>query len=199
MNKANIAFIPAISSPLSHLPCGPSAAPLPGPPSTMNSLLSIGACVAAVAMLTSCSDGKFSKSDCDMGLKTSVWYAAFDKGKFTGPELIIGATIAANKLAGFELDEKELRGQSNIVMDVGSGMFKEKPVAACLEKVDLNFVNRSAGERKTACFAEAYLSDKEFKMFRSLKVMECGKVAEEMPGWIEANKVTGMKQTGKTR
>ena len=165
----------------------------------MHPLLSVGACVAAVAMLTSCSDGKFSKSDCDMNLATSVWYAAFSKGKFTGPELIIGTTIAANKLAGFELDEKEVRGQSKIVVDVGTAMFKDKPVAACLEKVDLNFVNRSAGERKTACFAEAYINDQEFKMFRALKVMECGKIAEEMPSWITANQVTGMKLSGPAR
>ena len=163
----------------------------------MKPLTSFGASLAAVVLLTSCSDGKFSNKDCDMNLATSVWYAAFDKGKWSGADLIIGTTIAANKLAGFELDEKEVRGQSKAVLDVGAGKFKEKPIPACLEKVDLNFVNRSAGERKTVCFAKAYLNDNEFQMYRAIKVMDCGKVAEEMPGWIATNNVTGMKMSAK--
>ena len=47
----------------------------------------------------------FSKSDCDMKLKTSIWYATFDKGTYSPAELIIGTTIAALKLIGYELDE----------------------------------------------------------------------------------------------
>jgi hypothetical protein len=39
--------------------------------------------------------------------------------------------------------------------------------------VDLHFVNRSQGERNTECFAEAYTNDKEFGMFRNIKVMRC--------------------------
>ena len=137
--------------------------------------------------------GKPSKSECDMKLKTSIWYAAFDKGKFSPAELVIGTTIAAYAINGFELDEKELRSQDNIVLDVGWGKFKDKPIPACLEKVDLRFTNRVLGERKTECFAAAYTSDKEFGMLRDIKVMKCDEIEAEMPKWTELKGVTGMK------
>ena len=43
--------------------------------------------------------------------------------------------------------------------------------------------------------AAAYLNDNEFQMYRAIKVMDCGKVAEEMPAWISTNNVTGMKMS----
>jgi uncharacterized protein YecT (DUF1311 family) len=139
------------------------------------------------------SSGKPSKSECDMKLPTSVWYAAFDKGKFSPAELIIGTTIAAYAINGFELDEKELRNQSNSLLEVGWGKFKDKSIPACLEKVDLRFTNRTLGERKTECFAAAYTSDKEFGMFRDIKMMKCDEIEAEMPKWAEVKGVTGMK------
>jgi hypothetical protein len=89
--------------------------------------------LAVLVVLTGCdskNSGQFSKSDCDMKLTTAIWYATFDKGTYSKAELLIGTTIAAYKLSGFELDEKELRNQSNVVQDVGTGQFKEKAIPA---------------------------------------------------------------------
>jgi hypothetical protein len=152
--------------------------------------------LTVLVVLTGCdskSGGQFSKSDCDMKLTTAIWYVPFDKGTYSKAELLIGSTIAAYKLSGFELDEKELRYQSNVVLDVGTGQFKEKAIPACVEKVDLHFVNRSQGERKTECFAEAYTNDKEFGMFRNIKVMRCDELDTEMPKWMTEHLVRGMK------
>jgi uncharacterized protein YecT (DUF1311 family) len=165
----------------------------------MKNTIKILLAAASVALLSACGEssgggkGGFSKSDCDMKLATSVWYAAFDKGTYSPAERIIGLTIAANKLTGYELDEKELRGQSNTVLEVGAGKFKEKSIPACLEKVDLNFTNRSQGERKKDCFAAAYTSDKEFGMFRDIKIMKCEDIDIEMPKWVKEKNITGMK------
>jgi uncharacterized protein YecT (DUF1311 family) len=157
----------------------------------------IFAIVTLMTLLTACSEGggggKFSKSECDKNLTTSIWSAAFNKGEYSRGQLMIGLSIAANKLSDFELDEKELLNQKNIVLDVGVGQFNGKPIPACLEKVDLNYVNRLKGERKSECFAEAYLNDKEFGMFRSIRVMKCEDIEAEVPKWIEAHQITGMK------
>ncbi len=135
----------------------------------------------------------FSQSDCGMELNTSIWYAAFDKGTYSQAELLIGTSIAANKISGFELDEKEVRDMRQIVDAVGGGEFKGRRIPACLEKINLNYVNAFAGERKSECFAEAYLHDHEFKVFRELKVMRCEDIDTEMTKWVSENKIIGMK------
>lgn len=132
------------------------------------------------------------EEECNLGLKTSVWYAEFEGGKYSNAELIIASSIAANRLQGYLLDERELRNQSNKVIKKGFAKYNNRNLPACVEKIELNYVNSEAGERRRECFIMGYISDKEFKIFRKLQVMHCENPNNALSNWIYENEIIGM-------
>lgn len=126
---------------------------------------------------------------CSGGLKTNIWSFASNNGRISNAQLIIGTTISALNMDGFELDDKDLLSGKNKIIMAGIASFQGKDIPACVEKVDLKFINRSRGEKKTECFIQAYQDDDEFKMLRGVSVFECGEMQTKINEWVDSKNI----------
>ena len=123
---------------------------------------------------------------CSGKLQTDVWSFAFNKGRLSTAQLLIGTTISINNMDGFTLSESDMLSGKNQLVMAGIGSFQGKAIPACIEKVELKFTNRVRGERKTVCFMQAYQDDHEFQMLRGISVFDCKDMDEEIPKWVES-------------
>jgi hypothetical protein len=84
-------------------------------------------------------------------------------------------------------------GLKDEVVDSGQADFKGRSIPACLLKSNVTWLNVHEGTKKEVCYAMAYISDKEFDVYRSIELMECSEISGKLPKWIKENNVTGMK------
>ncbi len=131
---------------------------------------------------------------CSGGLNSDVWSFAFNKGRISNAQLIIGTTITFLNSSGFELNEKDLLGQKNKLIMAGIGSFQGNDIPACVEKIELKFTNRSRGERKTECFIQAYQDDAEFQMLRGISVFGCDEMDVKIKQWVDSKNIRKLTQ-----
>ena len=119
---------------------------------------------------------------------------AFSGGRIMPPLMIIGTTISATKmLERYELEEEKQNLERKQVLMAGSHDFEGRVLPACVEKLNLNYINRAEGKRKTGCFQIAYVADAEFKMVRNISTFACEDSDSELKKWVEEYKISDLK------
>ena len=130
---------------------------------------------------------------CNYHLGQKIGISAFDTGAFLAPEAIIEKSIVDHRLSGFDLDEKKIKSQDNPLIGKGLSIVQGRKVSACLEKINLEFMNINTGAAQQECFALSYLNDSDAKQLSSIQAMRCDEIDEVMSSWIKLNEVQGME------
>lgn len=129
---------------------------------------------------------------CNYHLGPKIGISAFDTGTFLAPQAIIEKSIVDHRLNGFDLDEKKIKNQGNPLIGKGFSVVGGKKVSACLEKINLEFMNTNTGVVQQECFALSYLNDNSSNELSSIQAMRCDEINEVMRSWIKLNEVEGM-------
>jgi hypothetical protein len=111
---------------------------------------------------------------CQYNLASVMYDYAFNGSRISGAVEEIGFYLAAAKMVEkMELDKEKQINERTQIQAAGVADFNGRPIPACVEKLTLNLVNRFEGKRSQACYMLGYLYDKEFGMYRKMKVAEC--------------------------
>ena len=136
---------------------------------------------------------------CNYHLGQKIGISAFDTGAFLAPQVIIEKSIVDHRMNGFELDEQKIKNQGNPLIANGFSVINGKKVSACLEKINLEFMNANTGVVQQECFALSYLNDHSTNELSSIQAMRCDEINEVMRSWIKLNDVEGMVLNGSTQ
>jgi hypothetical protein len=113
-------------------------------------------------------------AQCDYNLASVMYDYAFNRGRISGAVEAIGYHLAAAQtIERMELEKDKQLNERTIIQAAGIADYNGKQLPACIEKINLNLVNRSEGKRNTLCYMLGYIYDKEFGMYRKMKVAEC--------------------------
>lgn len=131
-------------------------------------------------------------------------YLLFRDGSWRLPPsaVLLATTVGVYEMKGFELDRVDggaripsangtmySAGSKNLVK-AGIATFKNRQIAACLERVNFTFTNRGAGERAESCVSVFYLFDKEFDTWRGIESVFCNREESALKSWKEENQVS---------
>ena len=113
-------------------------------------------------------------AQCDYNLASVMYEYAFNRGRISGAVEAIGYHLAAAQtIDKMELEKDKQLGEKTVIQAAGIADYNGKQLPACIEKINLNLVNRSEGKRNTLCYMLGYIYDKEFGMYRKMKAAEC--------------------------
>ena len=133
---------------------------------------------------------------CNYQLGQKIGISAFDTGTFLAPQVIIEKSIVDHRMNGFDLDEQKIKNQGNPLIAKGFSFVGGKKVSACLEKINLEFMNANTGIAQQECFALSYLNDNSANELSSIQAMRCDEINDVMRSWIKLNEVEGMALNG---
>lgn len=135
---------------------------------------------------------KSFEPNCNYQLGHKIGVSAFDTGAFLAPQVIIEKSIVDHRMNGFDLDEQKIKNQGNPLLAKGFSVVRGNKVSACLEKINLEFINTNTGVVQHECFALSYLSDNITSELSSIQAMRCDEINEVMGSWIKLNSVEGI-------
>lgn len=128
---------------------------------------------------------KFS-SACTYDLASVIYDYRYNGGRLSGATEIIGYYIQAVRMRdGADIEKKLQITEKKNVAHAGIATFQGRKVPACIEKVQLHFVNQLQGFRTNKCYALAYIYDGDFQMYRSMKSMECHEIDSNIDAWTK--------------
>lgn len=129
------------------------------------------------------------KKQCDFD--TGKRFANYLKGSnIPNSLMIIGIDNAMDNRIGNSLDSSKKNFATEIV-NVGEAQFNGRSILACQEKLTVYKINKSKGEKETACFSVVYMYDKEFETYRGIDSFFCSDDDKKIPDWVNSNSVTG--------
>ena len=106
------------------------------------------------------------------------------------PDSPINLIVAIHYGIGFLVDKESLQSKEQDVFKAGVGKFEGRILPACVEKLNLTFINGAEAKEKTNCYALYYLYDKKFKYFRGVELTSCNDIEKTLPEWSSKAGVT---------
>jgi hypothetical protein len=129
---------------------------------------------------------------CAYDVPNIIYNYAFNGTRVQSPLYPISIRLSIEQIQGHNVLEQEKQiSEAKEIIKTGTANFQSRQLPACVEKINLNLINRSEGTRSKLCFNIAYLNDSEFKVVRNIRVFECDSAESEIKNWANENIVIG--------
>lgn len=129
-----------------------------------------------------------SYAACDFNLAHSVYNFAFNNVPLDGAAADIGFSItSATFQNGWEVDKSRQGQEKKDVVAIGITSFNGTRLPACVEKVVVHYVNRSKGERKSACYEMGYVDGRNSGKYHDMSEHTCRKFS--IAKWARNNRI----------